>query len=100
MQASADIFEIVKTAVEELNADLQSTVLATVEPTTPLFGGSGPLDSLALVRLIANLEMKVEDSFAAPIVLADEKAMSQGNPYRTVQTLVDLITQRLAESNV
>ena len=91
-------FEIVKAAVEELNEDLKSELLQSPNAATSLFGGSGPLDSLSLVRLIADLEMRVEDRFNSPVVLADEKAMSSGNPYRTVGSLVELITRRLAEN--
>lgn len=57
-------------------------------PETPLFGREGVLDSMALVRLIVEVEQAIEDEFGTPVSLADEKALSQrSSPYRSVASL-------------
>ena len=38
-----------------------------------LFGGDGPLDSMALVNLLVDLEDFIEDEYDKSITLADEK---------------------------
>lgn len=82
------IINIIITALKEINEELSLPELENPEPHTKLFGGSGALDSLALVSFIADVEEKISDAFGQNIVLADEKAMSQKvSPFRSVETL-------------
>ena len=61
-------------------------------PETALLGGKSVLDSLGLVRLVLEVEQRVEDRYGASISLADERAMSQQrSPFRTVATLADYV---------
>jgi acyl carrier protein len=89
---------LVKAAIEELNDDLGYPALENVTAETELFGGAAGIDSLSLVRIIAEVERAATDSQRRPVVLADERAMSRRNsPYRTAGTLAALLRERLAE---
>ena len=67
-------------------------------PTSDLFGGSSPFDSLNLVTFIVELEQDLERNLGCSVTLADERAMSQPtNPFRTVSSLTDYIQFLLIE---
>lgn len=88
------IYEILK----ELNEELENENLNNITKETKLYGGSGALDSLALVSFITDLEERISDEFEKDIVLADEKAMSQRtSPFRDVETLTNYIQKLLEE---
>ncbi|MFA6760117.1 MAG: acyl carrier protein [Sulfuricurvum sp.] len=90
------IVNIILEALKDLSDELQNSTLA--EPTlhTRLYGGSGMLDSLALVSLIADVEERVSLEFGKDILLADERAMSaQTSPFRSVETLSSYIEELL-----
>jgi acyl carrier protein len=92
----AEVFKVVRQAVEDLNEELDYDTLRKVTDDTPIFGGEHGIDSLSLVTLVVGLERDVETTFGKKVVLADEKAMSMVNsPYRSVGALVDYIVQRL-----
>ena len=61
-----------------------------------LFGGDGPLDSMALVNLLVDLEELIEDDFGISTTLADEKAMSRRtSPFSRVKYLVEYIEEKI-----
>lgn len=61
-----------------------------------LFGGDGPLDSMALVNLLVDLEDFIEDEYDKSITLADEKAMSRRtSPFSRVNHLIDYIKEKI-----
>ena len=65
---------------------------------TVLFGHSGQLDSLGLVNFVVAAEQRIEEEFGRPVVLADERAMSQSkSPFRTIESLADYICRLLGE---
>ncbi|MGE0114231.1 MAG: acyl carrier protein [Steroidobacteraceae bacterium] len=93
-------FEVVKAAIEELAAELGYDQLRKVTPETPLFGGEQGVDSLTLVRLVADIERLAEDTFGRQVVLADELAMSRRNsPFRTVGSLSELLQEQIGAAN-
>ncbi len=93
-------FELVKSAIEELAAELGYDQLRKVTAETPLFGGDQGVDSLTLVRLIADIERLAEDTFGKQIVLADELAMSRrSSPFRTVGSLSELLQEQIGAAN-
>ena len=93
-------FAIVSKAVVELAEDMGFPSLATPVDATPLFGGDDGIDSLSLVRLVADIERAAERELGKTIVLADERAMSRRNsPFRTVGTLSELLYERAGESH-
>ncbi len=87
---------VVINTVRTLADDFELPSLSHPESSSALFGGQGPLDSMALVNLIADLEDAVADEFGASITLADEKAMSARNsPYRDVASLTQAVAERI-----
>ena len=94
------IEEIIIEVLTELNEELEKDALNNPTKDTKLYGGSGALDSLALVSLITDLEERVSDEFDNDIILADEKAMSQRtSPFRSVESLTIYIQKILEEWN-
>jgi len=92
------IEEIIIEVLTELNEELEKGALNNPTKDTKLYGGSGALDSLALVSLITDLEERVSDEFDNDIILADEKAMSQKtSPFRNVESLTIYIQKILEE---
>ena len=92
------IEKIIVEALVELNEELENENLNNPTSETKLYGGSGALDSLALVSLITDLEERMSDEFKKDIILADEKAMSQRtSPFRSVETLTNYIQKLLEE---
>lgn len=71
---------------------------AQFTPSSDLFGGDSPLDSMDLVALVVDLEEQVRDVFGNEITLADERAMSQEvNPFSKVESLTRYIHLLLTE---
>ena len=67
-------------------------------PTTTLFGKGGQLDSLDLVSFIVEVEQEIEQEFNIPIVLADERALSQRHsPFMTLGALAEYVSQLIEE---
>ena len=92
-------FEVVRKAVAELAEDMGFPALVNPVESTPLFGGDDGIDSLSLVRLVADIERAAELALGKIIVLADERAMSRRqSPFRTVGTLSELLYERLGEA--
>ncbi len=92
------IENIIYETLKELNEELENKAFDNPDIKTKLYGGSGAMDSLALVSFITDLEEKISDEFDADIVLADEKAMSQRtSPFRDIDTLINYIEKLLKE---
>jgi acyl carrier protein len=67
---------------------------------TPLAGDYGRLDSAGLINLIAVTEQKAAAELGRPILLTDDRTLSQVNlVFRTLGTLADYIHLRLTEKN-
>jgi len=74
---------------------------AAVTAGSQLYGKGGVLDSLGLVRVIAELEEEIYDLTNKSITLADEKAMSlKSSPFRSVESLSDYISKLLQEEDL
>jgi acyl carrier protein len=92
-------FEVVRKAVAELAEDMGFPALVSPAESTPLFGGDDGIDSLSLVRLVADIERAAELALGKTVILADERAMSRRHsPFRTVGTLSELLHERLGEA--
>lgn len=95
---SKSVQTIIIECLQELNEELGNPSLENMTSQTKIFGGSGALDSLALVSFITDVEEKISDEFDKEIVLADEKAMSaKTSPFRSVESLTSYIENLLAE---
>ncbi|MBV9035532.1 MAG: hypothetical protein JO182_13670 [Acidobacteriaceae bacterium] len=63
-----------------------------------LFGSGSPIDSVALVSLLVEVEQSVNELYSTEIVIADDRAMSQKrSPFRTVGSLGEYIHVLLSE---
>lgn len=79
-------------ALEESESDKSAT------PTSEIFGPGSPLDSIAVVSLIIDVEQRLNESLGIRVSLTDEHALSQSkSPFRTVTTLVDYILERATD---
>jgi len=98
MPNRSEIEALVLESVRQLAEDFEINALLTPTADSALYGGAGPLDSMALVNLIADVEEAVSEAFDASIALADEKAMSAKNsPYRNVSSLTEAVVERIAK---
>ena len=96
MPNRSQIEALVIESVHLLAEDFEIKVLGTLDANTCLYGADAPLDSMALVNLIADIEDAVSEQFDASITLADEKAMSAKNsPFRSIDSLVEAIADRI-----
>ena len=93
--------KIVKILIDvavDLNEQLSDKIEVSKGEEAALFGNNGVLDSLSLVNMIVQVENEIEDNFDVPIVLAEEKAMSDENgPFSTIGNLADYIDGILAQ---
>ncbi len=86
--------ELVRVCLKQL--ELVGLDVQGVNEETRLIGGNSPLDSIALVSLIMELEQQIDERFDVTTTLTDDQAMSEKrSPFRTVGALASLIVQRL-----
>jgi acyl carrier protein len=65
---------------------------------TPIHGTASALDSLGLINFVLAVEENVTRSFGVPIVLGDDRALSQElSPFRSVEALAGYIEDLLEE---
>ena len=94
-----EIIKLIQKIVEDQNPTLPRPVEISQGPEAGLYGPSGVLDSLGLVRLIVEIEAAVEDQFGTAVILANDRAMSQKHsPFLTVGTLATYIEELLKEN--
>ena len=90
-------------ATDEGNAEVVRRMILQLLPpgsgeNPRIFGADGPLDSLGLVNLLADLEYRLAEEFGREVVLASERAMSRSqSPFRDVAGLTEYILELLAE---
>ncbi len=99
MNPNDRVTELVHAAIRELGAELQKPELAEPNPEMRLIGSSSPLDSMALVSLIADLEGRISTEFGKDVILADESAMSTyRSPFRSVAALTEHVRKLVDEA--
>jgi len=87
------IFEV----LNNLNLERDPENQVPVGIDTVLFGGTSLLDSLALVSVIADVEMGISDFVGEPVTLMDDRALNQErSPFTNVRSLCDYILQLTA----
>ncbi len=93
-----EIVQLVLTASERVMSDLPASERKPFTPTSALIGGDSPLDSLALVGLVIEVQESVQSQFGVSLSLADERALAEPvNPFSTVTALAGYV-QRLLEA--
>lgn len=92
----SQIIATVLEAVEQTNRSRVPGQQLQTSPDADLFGAPSPLDSLGLVALLIDIEEAFERQ-GHPIVLSDERALSQSrSPFRNVSSLADYIQHLIA----
>jgi hypothetical protein len=72
---------------------------ARVDGDTPLMGPGSPLDSIGLVMVVTDFETRLNQSFDAQLVLANERAMSMNHsPFRSIAALTQYADELLREA--
>lgn len=96
MNSPDRVKDLVYAALRDLGAELQKPELAQPDPEMRLIGSASPLDSMALVSLIADLEGRISAELGKDVILADESAMSAyRSPFRSVAALTEHIRKLL-----
>jgi acyl carrier protein len=92
MLKEEQILKIILQSLTSLNEELDDKKKFQVNKNTKLFGPGAPLDSLALVSVIVDVEGEVSKEVGHTISLTDDYAMSQTvSPFNNVQTLLNFI---------
>ena len=94
----AKITQMLFNVVDELNQLRPTDEHLAKDLETPLAGDYGRLDSAGLINLIAVTEQKAAEELGRPILLTDDRTLSQVNQvFSTLGTLADYIYRRLNE---
>jgi hypothetical protein len=94
----AKIAQMLFNVVDELNQLRPVDEHLTKDLEAPLAGDDGRLDSAGLINLIAVTEQKAAEELGKPILLTDERTLSQVNQvFSTLGTLADYVYLRLNE---
>jgi len=81
--------QIIDDAIDEINIDQDAAVQIGKSLDTPLLSPSSNVDSLALVRLLLEVERLVEEKTGKAVVVVDESAFEAAqSPFATVGTLL------------
>jgi hypothetical protein len=92
------ITQMLFSVVDELNQLRPTEEHLEKKLEAPLAGDFGRLDSSGLINLIVVTEQKADEELGVPILLTDDRTMSQvKNVFRTLGTLADYIHQLLNE---
>jgi len=92
------ITQMLFSVIDELNQLQPTEEHLEKDLETPLAGDIGRLDSAGLINLIVVTEQKTGEEFGTPILLTDDRTMSQVNQvFGTLGTLADYIHQLLNE---
>jgi len=92
MLTRGSVEQIILDALATINEERTPEERFAVGPDTLLFGPDAPLDSLALVSVIVDVEQGVSDAAGVQVSLTDDRAMSQEiSPFTDVQTLTSYV---------
>jgi acyl carrier protein len=86
------IAELVNGAVRQLLSEQDPPVTVAVDETMCLSGTMGLIDSLDLVRLLIELEQRMDGEYGISVAVLSEGITSQQpSPFRTIGSLVDYL---------
>jgi hypothetical protein len=85
---------IVLRCLTSLGRELSKPELEQANEQTHLLGDASPLDSLALVKLIVDLEEDVRVATGKSVILAEENTMDpRTSPFRRVDLLAEYVVE-------
>lgn len=92
------ILSIVIDSVKDLVDTFSEDQKFEVSEETRLFGSGSQIDSLSLVTMIVDLEMKFAEEFNYNLSLTDDRAMSREvSPFSSISSLTDYISELTIE---
>jgi acyl carrier protein len=98
MAMQEEITRMLFSVIDELNQLRPPEDHLEKNLATPLAGDSGRLDSAGLINLIVVTEQKTAEELDTPILLTDDRTLSQVKQvFRTLGTLADYIQGLLNE---
>lgn len=81
--------QIIDEAIDEVNIGQDASGQIAKSADTPLLSANSNVDSLALVRLLLEVERLVEEKTGKTVVVVDEAAFeAEQSPFATVGTLL------------
>lgn len=99
MASPTEIETVILSSAATIMADVPEAERTVLGPSSDLYGGASPFDSMNLVSLIVDLEEKLNAKFGKALALADERALAQPvNPFSKVSTLTQYVHLLLNES--
>ena len=89
--------KLVMASLTDILAEFESD--PNVTPKTRIYGGDSPLDSMAVVSMIVDLEGRLGEELNFHVSISDERAMSQKHsPFRDVDSMVKYLLILYEES--
>lgn len=93
-----EINSLIVKCIQDVNRVLDKEKRIKIDKNTDLYGGSSPLDSVALVNFLVELEQLLLEKYDLAISIMDAKAFSVKNsPFRSALTLTDFIYNKTRE---
>lgn len=93
---SQEIKSILIAAIKDQDQYLDRPVDFSDGDHALLYTDDGPLDSLSLVTIIADVETKLLEVYGKKVQLANERDLStQDSPFRTLGQMISFINTRL-----
>jgi len=93
----SEVINLIYKSIDEVNK-LNKKYKLSKKNDDPLIGRNSKLDSLGLVNLILNIERNIEEKFSLPLILANEKAMSQEkSPFKDISSLKEYICSMITD---
>ena len=99
MEVNDRVKKVVYAAIDEVNLLLPEEQRLEHDPSTPLVGENGRLDSLGVVNLIVTTEQKVQAEFKSVVSLTEMMSAENLSHYQTVGALCEHLTKQLGESS-
>lgn len=94
-----EIREILVAAIKDQDQYLDRPVDLSGGDSALLYTDEGPLDSLSLVTILADVEKKLLEILGKKVQLANERDLStQESPFKTFGQMVSFINARLASA--
>ncbi len=79
-----------------LNEDLPAAERIPIDPSTPIMGDGGALDSLGIANFLVAMEEDLERSFGASVALSDQDLLGLfEEPTVTVRSFAAFVLNRL-----
>jgi len=86
---------IVLDALDEYNRGVEPALRVPLEPTAPLYGPEGGMDSFGLLDFVTLLEAKLTEQLGRPVSMVEESQTTGGPTFRTVQSVIAAVESLL-----